>query len=127
MINWLTLTAVFIGGGLGACCRFLLTTWLNPPAGQLPWGTLTVNLLGCAVIGWLAFWLAQQSIPDWLRPLLVVGGLGALTTWSSFALEGLILWQNQQIRLAMLYVLLTFSGCFAAVWAGYWLAKKLLS
>lgn len=127
MINWLTLSAVFIGGGIGATLRFLLTTWLNPPAGQMPWGTLTVNLLGCALIGYVGVWLTQQSLPDWLRPILVVGGLGALTTWSSFAFEGLFLWQNQQTRLAMLYVLLTFSGCFTAVSAGYWFAKKMLA
>lgn len=93
----------------------------------MPWGTLTVNLLGCALIGYVGVWLTQQSLPDWLRPILVVGGLGALTTWSSFAFEGLFLWQNQQTRLAMLYVLLTFSGCFTAVSAGYWFAKKMLA
>jgi fluoride exporter len=80
---------VMIGGSLGAASRFgvgLLAArfWGT----QFPWGTLIVNLIGCFAIG-LLFALAERSrllTPD-LRLLLITGYLGALTTFSSFAVE----------------------------------------
>jgi fluoride exporter len=83
------LVLVMCGGSLGAASRYgigLLTarTWGT----QFPWGTLTVNLLGCFLIG-LIFALADRVrllTPD-MRLLLITGYLGALTTFSSFALE----------------------------------------
>jgi fluoride exporter len=80
---------VMIGGGLGAVSRYavsLLSARLWGP--HFPWGTLTVNLIGCFLIG-LLFALADRArwlTPD-LRLLLVTGYLGALTTFSTFALE----------------------------------------
>lgn len=80
---------VMFGGGLGAVSRYgigLLTAkaWGT----RFPWGTLTVNLLGCFLIGFI-FALADRSrllTPD-MRLLLITGYLGALTTFSSFSLE----------------------------------------
>ena len=80
---------VMFGGGLGAVSRYgigLLTAkaWGT----RFPWGTLTVNLLGCFLIG-LVFALADRArllTPD-MRLLLITGYLGALTTFSSFSLE----------------------------------------
>lgn len=80
---------VMIGGGLGAVSRYavsLLSARLWGP--HFPWGTLTVNLIGCFLIG-LLFAMAERArwlTPD-LRLMLVTGYLGALTTFSTFALE----------------------------------------
>lgn len=84
--NWLLVMA---GGCLGAASRYgvgLLTARLWGT--NFPWGTLLVNLAGCFIIG-LLFALADRSrllTPD-VRLLLITGYLGALTTFSSFALE----------------------------------------
>lgn len=80
---------VMIGGGLGAVSRYgigLLSARLWGP--HFPWGTLTVNLVGCFLIGLLFAFVdrARFLTPD-LRLLLVTGYLGALTTFSTFALE----------------------------------------
>lgn len=80
---------VMFGGGLGAVSRYgisLLTA--NAWGTRFPWGTLTVNLVGCFLIGFV-FALADRSrllTPD-MRLLLITGYLGALTTFSSFSLE----------------------------------------
>ena len=80
---------VMLGGSLGAASRFgigLLTAkvWGT----RFPWGTLTVNLVGCFLIG-IVFALADRArllTPD-MRLLVITGYLGALTTYSSFSLE----------------------------------------
>jgi len=80
---------VMLGGSLGAASRYgigLLTSKLLGT--NFPWGTLTVNLSGCFIIG-LLFALADRVhllTPD-VRLLLITGYLGALTTFSSFTLE----------------------------------------
>jgi fluoride exporter len=80
---------VMIGGSLGAASRYGVGLLAARVWGaQFPWGTLIVNLFGCFAIG-LLFALAERSrllTPD-LRLLLITGYLGALTTFSSFAVE----------------------------------------
>ncbi len=80
---------VLLGGSIGAGCRYgvnLLAAWLW--GGGFPWGTLIVNMTGCFLIG-LAFGLAERA--SWVTPsvrlFFVTGFLGALTTFSSFAVE----------------------------------------
>lgn len=80
---------VMLGGSLGAASRYgigLVTAkWLGT---NYPWGTLTVNLSGCFIIG-LLFALADRSqlLTADVRLFLITGYLGALTTFSSFSLE----------------------------------------
>ena len=79
---------VFVGGGCGAACRWLVSrasARLLGPA--FPWGTLIVNLSGCFLIG-LALGLAERGLGGRrLKPLAVAGFLGGLTTFSSYAYE----------------------------------------
>jgi len=82
------LALVFLGGGLGAACRWLVVRasarLLGP---SFPWGTLAVNLAGCFLIG-LSLGLAERGIGGRrLKPLAVAGFLGGLTTFSSYAYE----------------------------------------
>jgi CrcB protein len=83
------LILVMCGGSLGAASRYSIGLLAAKVWGtQFPWGTLTANLLGCFLIG-LIFALADRVrllSPD-IRLLLITGYLGALTTFSSFALE----------------------------------------
>jgi CrcB protein len=80
---------VVFGGGLGAASRYGIGLLAARVWGtHFPWGTLTANLIGCFLIG-LLFALADRArllSPD-IRLLLITGYLGALTTFSSFALE----------------------------------------
>jgi fluoride exporter len=83
------LLLVMLGGGLGAASRYTVSLMAARWWGaHFPWGTLMVNLAGCFLIG-LLFALAERSRllgPD-LRLILITGYLGALTTFSTFALE----------------------------------------
>lgn len=74
---------VFLGGGLGAACRWLISTQLASTDG-FPFGTLAVNLLGCFLIGIASVYLVQQPR---LALFLLVGFLGGFTTFSSFGLD----------------------------------------
>ncbi len=121
--------AVALGGALGALGRYSLTTYLLPVGEkQFPWGTLTANILGSFCIGLCYFlmvekqWVAQQ----W-KPFLMTGFLGAFTTYSTFALESFLLWQQGQTSYAIGYSIASLLGCLLAVTASIVLAAKLLN
>ena len=97
---------VFIGGGLGAICRYLATSAIGARFGLMfPFGTLFVNTLGsflmALVLGFLLP-LAKSThmMPEALRLLLTVGFLGGFTTFSSFSMETLTLIRGGSLFLA---------------------------
>jgi CrcB protein len=79
---------VFLGGGVGAGCRWLVSRASARLLGDaFPWGTHIVNLFGCLCIG-IALGLVEQGFgSSRFRPLAVAGFLGGLTTFSTFAFE----------------------------------------
>ncbi len=117
---WQQLLVVAAGGALGSVGRFLTSEWLTRIAGKgFPWGTLSVNLLGSLLAGLLFAWLAgREGSAAWLRLLLMVGVLGGFTTWSSFALEALLLERGNGFGLAGAYVLASLIGGLLLVWLG---------
>ena len=82
------LLAVAIGGAAGAALRYLVSTPIQARgSGTFPLGTLAVNLCGCALVGFLSGWFEVIVLPPALRSLVLVGLLGAFTTYSTYALE----------------------------------------
>jgi CrcB protein len=81
--------AVAAGGAFGALARYLIMSLVGKAAGPgFPWGTLAVNVLGCFIMGLLVeLFAARLSVTQETRAFLQVGFLGALTTFSSFALD----------------------------------------
>ncbi len=100
----LTVIAICIGACIGALSRWQLGLWLNPgpaSAGLLPWGTLAANLIGGYLVG-VCVGVCQQLPeldPVW-RMALVTGFLGALTTFSSFSAEVVLMLQQNRFALA---------------------------
>ena len=93
--------AICIGACVGALARWGLGLWLNT-GGLLPWGTLAANLLGGYLVGMCVatFQSMPQMDPVW-RLLLVTGFLGALTTFSTFSAEVIVMLQQQRYALAL--------------------------
>lgn len=115
------------GGFIGSVARFLISRlntridWLS-----IPIGTLTVNVLGSLLIGFLIGVSDRSPVltVEW-RMFLMVGLCGGFTTFSSFTGENLVLLKNGQILPLLLYTALSVFLGFAAVYLGY-ISSKLL-
>ena len=122
---------VFVGGGLGAAVRFLVTTAAARWA-AFPFGTLAVNAVGSFLMGLVmgAILLLTEKyglIAEPLRLLLAVGFLGGLTTFSSFSFETLLLIKGGSYLLALYSVALQLLAGLLLAAFGMALAKALLS
>ena len=125
MIQHLFLIA--LGGAFGAVLRFTISSGAAAVLGRdFPYGTLLVNVVGSCLIGALYVVLSERVIAGagW-RAFLVVGLLGALTTFSTFSLETLQLLENGALTQAALNVAANVVLCLAACWFGLILVRQL--
>lgn len=115
------------GGALGAVSRYLVASSVLKWAGKpFPYGTLSVNLLGSLVIGMAYVWLVQQEWgSEHHKHLIMVGFLGAFTTFSTFSLESVGLLEQQRWAAAFAYITSSLAGCMLATVIGMWLARQL--
>ena len=113
------LAAVGVGAVLGAWLRWGLGLWLNPLVAEVPLGTLAANLAGGFVIGIaIEFFGAYPGIaPEW-RLAIITGFLGALTTFSTFSAESVVLLARAQYAWAGLHMGLHHAGSLAMTIAG---------
>lgn len=119
---------IAIGGASGAVSRYLLATWAHRLwEGHMPVGTLFVNVLGSFVIGAVYVLLVEKQLlhPDW-RGVLMVGFLGAFTTFSTFSLETINLIEAGQMAHALGYVLASTLLCVLMAGAGMQLTRVLV-
>lgn len=114
-------------GGVGAAARYLLGAWVQAAAGsRFPFGTLTVNVIGCLLIGVVMHLFEQrQALSENARLALVVGLLGSFTTFSAFGYETFELLRARDIAPALLNIAASVALCLGAVWAGWSLARLL--
>ena len=118
---------IFVGGGLGSLARYGMAGWVQNSAGAaFPWGTLAVNASGCFGIGLLATLLAERSAagPE-LRLFLLVGILGGYTTFSTFGLESLRLFESGDWWRGAANVLGSMTASLVGVFAGALLGRSL--
>lgn len=121
------LVAIAAGGALGALLRFWVANSVAAWLGRgFPYGTLIINVSGSLAIGILYVLLVERFdvSPLW-RPLLIVGLLGAFTTFSSFSLETLLLIESGETMKAAANVLLSVVLCLGATTLGLWLGRQL--
>ena len=119
---------IALGGASGAVARYLLGSWAHRLwEGQLPVGTLLVNVLGSFSIGIVYVLLVEKQLihQDW-RGVLMVGFLGAFTTFSTFSLETIGLLEAGHVALAAGYMLLSAVLCVAMAGAAMQLTRALL-
>lgn len=115
---------VMAGCAFGGAFRFLITAYVNK-LGHFPYGTLSVNLIGCFLIGIISTVLTEycKGASPYVSLLLTVGFLGGLTTFSSFGNETMLLLRAGDIASAFLNVALNTLGGLLAVWLGIVLVK----
>ncbi len=120
--------AIAAGGATGAVLRFLVQHYSVAVFGMtFPWGTLLVNIAGCGIIGLLSgYWTHSGfEISPEIRGALVIGCLGAFTTFSAFSLDTMVLFQNGELIRASLNVLATVILCLVAVAIGTYFGTRL--
>ena len=115
-------------GAVGAVGRFLVVNAVGSQLGSgFPWGTFTVNLVGSFLLGALI----EVSALHWsptpeMRAFLVVGMLGAFTTFSTFSLDSYTLIERGQIGAAVMYVGGSVVLCILGFWAGLATLRQVL-
>tara|TARA_S200000501_G_scaffold357699_1_gene381614 strand:- start:626 stop:994 length:369 start_codon:yes stop_codon:yes gene_type:complete len=116
---------VFLGGGLGSGIRYLVTIAMNQYSKVLPFGTFTVNMLGCLLIGLvLGYAQKQNTLTSNQTILLATGFCGGFTTFSAFANENLELIKNGEIFNFSFYTISSVLIGILAVFIGFYLTNK---
>jgi CrcB protein len=119
--------AIAGGGAVGALLRYWTALAVHGRLGTaFPYGTLVVNVVGSLLMGFLYIWLLERlAAGPALRGFLLVGILGAFTTFSTFSLETLNLVEHGQLGKAAANVLLSVTLCVAAAALGVLIARQL--
>ncbi|MEX1248852.1 MAG: fluoride efflux transporter CrcB [Anaerolineales bacterium] len=115
------LVLIGVGGFLGAVARYWLSGRVQDLSGAIgfPYGTLAVNILGCFALGVLSYLIDTRGLlgPE-SRALMIVGILGAFTTFSTFSMETLNLLLDGELVRALINIFASTLLGLAAVWAG---------
>lgn len=115
------------GGALGAVMRFGVSNGVHLLFGRdFPYGTLTVNVLGSLLIGLFYILLIERySLGPELRAILIIGMLGAFTTFSTFSMETYNLLESGELMKALVNVLLSVALCLVATWVGVVIGRQI--
>ena len=111
---------VFVGAGLGGMLRhavnMLTLRWLGP---NFPWGTFLINITGSIAMGLVVGFLTHRNLPGTgLRLFVATGVLGGYTTFSTFSLDTITLWERGEVANALAYVFGSLLFAFAGLWLG---------
>lgn len=128
MMSWQTILAIGSGAFLGAVLRAYMNGIINHHfAHTLPFGTLSVNLLGSFIIGALfAYFSYTTLLSVQMKSFLTTGFLGGLTTYSTFAMETFLLLSGGHILMAATNMALNTLGTVLMAASGYYLIKNTL-
>ncbi len=116
---------VIAGAAIGGLLRYVVADVVQRNAKIIfPFGTLTVNILGSFLLGFIIFFLGEREIisPE-LRLFLTVGICGGFTTFSTFSYETLVLIQEAQFLYATINILLNVILSLFAIYLAYFLSK----
>ena len=117
---------VFLGGGLGSGLRYLVTIAMSQYSKVLPFGTFTVNMIGCLLIGLiLGYAQKENTLTSNQTLLLATGFCGGFTTFSAFASENLELIRNGELFNFSIYAIGSVFLGIVLILIGYSLVNKL--
>lgn len=121
---------IAVAGALGAVSRYAMSQWTYRLLGEptFPYGTMVVNLLGCFALGFVAHFSLTSSFltPD-LKIAVMIGFLGAFTTFSTFSYETLRLLEGSNWPAALANVIVSVVLGLAAVWGGLTAARTFVT
>ena len=119
--------AIAGGGALGALMRFWVSNGVYSMLGRgFPYGTLTVNFLGSLIMGLLyVLFLERMSVGPEMRGALLIGFLGAFTTFSTFSIETMNLIEQADYVKAGVNMLVSVVACVVAAWLGMLIGRQL--
>lgn len=124
METWVKVAVLSLGGSLGVNARYWLGAWMNRWASpQFPWATVTINVSGSFLIGFLTLTLTRWLPHPNLRLLVITGFLGGYTTFSTFEYESATLWERGEVWLMAANMVGSVAAGFAAVLLGMALAR----
>ncbi|MBA1433117.1 MAG: fluoride efflux transporter CrcB [Epsilonproteobacteria bacterium] len=127
-MSWQTILAIGSGGFIGAVSRAYLNGLISHRVPhELPFGTLGVNLIGSFIMGCLvAYFMYSTLFSVHVKSFLSTGILGALTTYSTFAIESFLLFNGGSISLALINIALNAFGTVIMAGSGYYLVHSIV-
>ena len=128
MMSWQTVLAIGSGGFIGALSRAYLNGLIsNRVPHELPFGTLGVNLIGSFIMGVLiSYFMYSTLFSVHVKSFLTTGFLGALTTYSTFAIESFLMLQAGSITLALINMSLNVFGTIFMAGSGFYVVKSIM-
>lgn len=116
---------IMLGGSVGALARYVMSSLVSDKYGSdFPYGTLSVNILGSFIMGFLAVVLVEKmGLSPLLRLGVFVGFLGAFTTFSTFSMETMTLFEQGLHTRALLNMVISVMFSVIAVWLGLTIGK----
>ncbi|MCG3730265.1 fluoride efflux transporter CrcB [Vibrio cincinnatiensis] len=118
---------IAIGGAIGACSRYAVSEWCVTLFGRsFPYGTLTVNVVGSLIMGLLIAAIENEWLAPYpWRQIIGLGFLGALTTFSTFSMDNVLMMQQGAFFKMGFNVVLNVMLSISAAWCGYhWLLRS---
>ena len=127
-MSFITCLYVVIGGAIGTFARYAISVAALPISRQLPWGTIIINVTGCALIGFfgtLTLAHGRYPVSENMRLFVMTGICGGYTTFSAFSLQTLDLARAGAPGRALANVVLSVLLCVSAVALGHLAAARL--
>jgi len=120
------LAAIALGGVIGAAARYAVAEIVPVADDGFPTATFVVNVVGCFLLGFVVVLSVDRLPPSrYLRPFVATGIMGAFTTFSTFAVETVLLVDRDRAALAVTYVASTLATGLVAAWLGVVAARSL--